>query len=590
MGARGTVAGFGALVLLLGWGAAVDAAPRVEMRLVLEKDTLHVGEVLTFRVELRNLSSETVTVVRPVDGSFEGMREPLWGLEFLDAGTGELVPRALGHAPEGRCGLVNSLEADDRITLAPGASVTLAGKALEWVPPQKVRPSALPGPFGVRLRYRVTEIEGVTPLDLRSPTVSLAIRGGDAALWRCREDQLARRLDHDYVSAGPVRLYARDGGEGYVVFYAISSVRVVGGKETTSRRVLVQALDARGAALGTPTVVMTDDDPGYLAVAQTPEGWIFAHTPGAVGGRAVEVLRVTERDGRFLPSPRRPLSAPPGNPYVVGLVWSPGADRAALAFEGPEPRGAPLMVQLLDRAGRPSGKPRIIARKEDFAGFVSMVATADGFLVAWTAGAEKGRMQVLDAGGTPVGETVAFAFGGQMIAALDARADHVEIVYSDASYSGSDLTDTMGLYRLRLALDGRPMAEPEPLSPRDRQEARFGHGAWLADGRFARVYGERGPAFFGIGSREKTTRLTDTAPPGGTIAVWAAGDRFLVAWPDHRDDTSPACTALGECSFEAYVAAFDARGRALLPPTRLTHQATARPVAPYRDWERFCGD
>ena len=316
-------------------GAAAVEASDVELRLALEKPALAEGDKLEFTVEVVNHSDQKITIIRPVDRSFDAMREPLWDVEFLDE-EGQVVPSALGYGPEGRCGMVNDLTPKDRYPVPAGGTVILSAEDLVWVP---------------------------------------------------------------------------------------------------------------------------------------------------------------------------------------------------LAFEGPGISGAPLMVQMLDLEGSPQGKPEIIAKGDEYVGFSQLLATPSGFLALWTAGSGQGRMRMLGMDGTPAENTLAYEFAGQFVAAGVALEEEIQIVYSDASMSGQDRTDTMGLYLLRLTADGKPLAEPLPLSPRDREMARFGDAAWLPDGRFARVFDERGPLQFGIGDGP-TTLLSDHDSGGGSAAIWAFDDRYVVAWAD----------------------------------------------------------
>ncbi len=565
-------------------GASAVESSDLELRLVLEQGTLAVEDELEFSVELVNHSKQKIRFIRPVDGSFDGMREPLWELEFLGE-DGQPVPSALGYGPEGRCGMVNDLAKKDIYTVPAGESLALSGEQLEWVPPMPVRPSARPGSYGVRLRYRVSSIDEGTQLELVSEPVTLTIEGGDPALWACRTRQLEQRADNRYTQAGPVRVYPRPGG-GYLLLYGRSTHQTTAGRSVTSSELFGTLLDEAGQRLGEPTLIRASDDAGYLAVLQVPGGLIIAETPGAVGGRAVDVTFVGETDGQFKVGGTTRISEPPGNPYIIQLARN--GERVALAFEGPGISGAALMVQLLDLEGTPLGKPWTIAKGDEYVGFSQLISTPSGFQALWTAGSGQGRMRRLGADGAPVGDTQAYTFGGQFVAAGVALDEEIQIVYSDASMSGQDRSDTMGLYLLRLSAAGTPLAEPVPLSPRDREVARFGDAAWLPDGRYARVFDERGPLHFGLGSGP-TTRLTDAGSGGGSAAIWAHEDRFVVAWSDHRDDTSTACTALGECSMEAYFAVFDEDGKALLPATRVTHEATPQVVAPYHDWEQYCG-
>jgi len=561
--------------------------PGVTLHLEVSPAIAELGDELELTVRVVNHGDKRVTLIRPVDGSWEQMREPYYGLEFVDE-DGTVITTALGYGPEGRCGLVNDLTKEDRVKVGPRDERVLSGEDLVWVPPLPVRGSARPGRYKVRLTYRALELDGVTPLELVSDAVPLRIAGGDRGLWQCRRDQLAVRMDHEYVQTGPAGLlpwHGEGGGDDLLVLRR-NHHRMVDGLSQMSAEILLQWVDGGAQPVGEPVLVWAGEEMGYLDLEATPGGIVMVQTPGAVGGRAVDVRFVAVNDEGIRPGKTTRISHPPGNPYIVGLARR--GDHLLLAYEGGDAEGSAFLAQALDLEGHPVGSPLQLASGDEFSGFSQLLATPDGFAAVWTAGSGQGRAIYLDHRGMPTDPVIEFAFAGQFIAAAAVLGEQLAIVYSDASYDGQDLTDTMGLYRVVLDATGKPVDGPVALSPQDREMARFGVGAWVADGSFARVYHEDDVLHFGLGDAPETTRLSETS--AGSAVLYNHDGRWVVLWADHRDDQSVACRDLGDCAVEAYLAILDADGAVVLPATRLSHDATPRPVAPYDDWERFCGE
>jgi hypothetical protein len=76
------------------------------------------GAPLELRASFANHGQEALTLVRPLDGSFERMRYPSYDLYARDEASGAVFRYAFVG---GRCGMVNPITVDDYATVAPGA-------------------------------------------------------------------------------------------------------------------------------------------------------------------------------------------------------------------------------------------------------------------------------------------------------------------------------------------------------------------------------------------------------------------------------------------------------------------------------------
>src|SRR5438128_8628653 len=72
--------------------------PAAELKLVVSTTNLHRCDWLTIRLIVHNNSKDAITVVRPLDGSWDGLREPHFRPVFIDE-HGSVIPMALGKQP-----------------------------------------------------------------------------------------------------------------------------------------------------------------------------------------------------------------------------------------------------------------------------------------------------------------------------------------------------------------------------------------------------------------------------------------------------------------------------------------------------------
>ncbi len=83
--------------------------PNVASNVVLQlraNARVGVGDELALEMHVRNDSGESVTLVRPIYGSWELARSPRYELEWTDQ-SGAEIPDPLGFAPALRCGTLD---------------------------------------------------------------------------------------------------------------------------------------------------------------------------------------------------------------------------------------------------------------------------------------------------------------------------------------------------------------------------------------------------------------------------------------------------------------------------------------------------
>lgn len=116
---------------------------------LLGATTRRRGEALGLRAEVHNATSSGATVIRSNDGSFEHMREPFLDL-YVQNTADQRVYRYTSVG--GRCGMVNTLQRDDLVSVAAGARS--AGPFSQWVSPLGEAKIPVAGRFRVWLVYR----------------------------------------------------------------------------------------------------------------------------------------------------------------------------------------------------------------------------------------------------------------------------------------------------------------------------------------------------------------------------------------------------------------------------------------------------
>ena len=559
----------------------------LSLRLDLEADALDVGDVLRFSLAFHNDSAESATVVPPLDGSWDGMRQPLYSLEYLDD-DGRPMPYALGFYEPGRCGMTNDLQPSDILSVAAHGDQALEDP-LRWAAAFTVQAWARPGTWKVRVRYRADDIPGVTSVYLVSNVVPLTLRGGDERLWACRNAQVERARDHIYANVTPARL--APWGDGYVVV-AHRAETTVGypGSTITTSTVFLRRLGADLAPQDDP-IEIAGNDSGWLGLVEVlplPDRLLVAHTvPVDETSRRVVLVSVTERDGTFEVGPPASLSDGIGRPYYLTLALHD--DRVGLVWMGKHQDADQLLFRLLDTAGAPIDDPVPLPSSRGAAsGRVPLVPTSDGWLLAWHQGGPEVRWQRLAADGTPLGDTVQATLSTGGLVALAEHGDGVEVVFDDNGVDGRIEGDTMGLHVAAIAPDGT-VRDDRALSPLDRENARFGAALWHGE-RLARVFLEEHTLVYADGPDASAPRTILSETSGGIFGLWPASDagKTLAAWSDFRDDELPRCLPV-DCATDVYVAAIDPGGAIVVGPRRVTEGAAPEPLVLHReDWQEFC--
>ena len=212
----------------------------------------------------------------------------------------------------------------------------------------------------------------------------------------------------------------------------------------------------------------------------------------------------------------------------------------------------------------------------------------DGLWATWSRGRDT-VIRSLGAGGRPAAPPIVIAGPLGTFAALRVDATGFTIAYEKDFTHGQIPGDKMGLMLQRFDAAGVRVGRPVALTPGEQDDPQRGGVAWGPTAA-ARAHAGRhdhdslAPAdlLFGpIGA--PATRVSTTLL--GEPVIIAAGERFVVAWSDSRDDAAKVCTRVGECVGEVYAATYAADGRPLLAPTRLTRAAVSGQVA--AEWRRL---
>ncbi|MDI1451092.1 hypothetical protein [Polyangium sp. 6x1] len=569
--------------------AAQEVQRGVSLVLTVDDTDLAVGDELRFHLAFRNASGDAAVVVPPLDGSWDGMRQPAYELVFADA-KGQPLPHALGFATGARCGLTNPIGPKDRRALGAHGKVEIED-AHAWAPAFRVLDHARPGVVSLRVRYRADGLPGATPLALVSNPVELTIRGGNEALWACRNAQAERARQHVYAENTPSRLVARD--DGYVLVYRRSETHVRPEKTSTIGAVFAQQLGPRGEPVGAPVEIARSDEDwlGLVETLDVPGGLLVAFTTArGEQDRDVRLVYVDTSHGAPKPGSIKTISTEPGRPFFLALARA-GA-RAGIVWQSRVGGDEVLRFRPLGLNGEPTGGAVSISSSAGLAGGEMFVEPASGdYLLAWHQGGSELRLQRLSAEGTPLGSagTVKLADTGTLVA-LGTLGDRVGIVVADNGVNHAIPRDTMGLHAIELSGADFRLLSDTPASPWDEQTARFGAAAWV-DSRLARVWSENRRLVFASEPGAQAPQVLLSQAAGGTHGLWATADksRILATWTDSRDDDQRQCAPSGNCVSEVYVAVLDPTGKVLVPPARATKTAVPRPVALHQaNWADFC--
>ncbi|MDI1475423.1 hypothetical protein [Polyangium sp. y55x31] len=569
--------------------AAQEVQRGVSLVLTVDDADLAVGDELHFKLAFRNASGDAAVVVPPLDGSWDGMRQPAYELVFADA-KGQPLPHALGFTPNARCGLTTPIEPKDRRVLGARSKLEIED-AHAWAPSFRVLDHARPGVVSLRVRYRADGLSGATPLALVSNPVELTIRGGNEALWACRNAQAERARQHVYAENTPSRLVARE--DGYVLVYRRTETHVRPGETSSIGAVFAQQLGPRGEPVGAPVEIARSDKDwlGLVETLDVPGGLLVAFTTArGEEDRDVRLVYVDTSQGAPRPGSIKTISKEPGRPFFLALARA-GA-RAGIVWQGRVGGDEVLRFRPLGLNGEPTGSAVSIASSAGLAGGNLLFEPVGGdYLLAWHQGGPELRLQRLAADGASLGSagTVKLADTGTLVA-LGTRGDRVGIVYADSSLNHAIARDTMGLHAVELSAADFRLLSDTPASPWDQQTARFGAAAW-SDSRLTRVWSEDRRLLFASEPGAQAPQVLLSQAAGGTHGLWATADksRILATWTDSRDDDQRQCAPSANCVSEVYVAVLDPTGKVLVPPARATRTAVSRPVALHQaNWAEFC--
>lgn len=562
--------------------------------LTVKKVALGLGDELRFQLAFKNGSGKAAVVAPPLDGSWQGARQPIYELVFTDS-RGQPLPNALGFDDNTReCGLVNPVAPGDLLTVRAQASLDIdEARVHTWASPLSVLKHAHPGAASVRVRYRADRLPGATPLDLISNAVELTIGGGNEALWACRNAQVDRARWHDYAENRPSRLVARD--KDYLLVYQRTTTRVRPKETRSTGAIFAQRLGSKGEPLGDPIELARSeaDSLGWAQTLEMPGGLLVAFTTSrGEEDRDIHVVHVDTSQPAPRAEPMRTISKEPGRPFYLALARAPSADRAAIVWRGREGKNDVLRFMPLDAQGKPAGSAVSIASSAGLhEAELLLEPSGSDLLLAWHQRGSEVRLQRLSPDGAPRASaaSVQFAANSATMMTLDPRADRIGVAYADNSVDHRLPGDTMGLHTTELSAIDFSVLSDAPASPWDRDTPRFGAAAFMS-GRLARMWTENRSLFFASAPGAAAPRITLSTTADGTHGIWPTTDkgRLLAAWKDTRDDDQRLCVT-SSCVSEAYVAVLDPTGKILVPPSRATRSAIPKPIPIHQaNWDALC--
>ncbi|MGZ3422471.1 MAG: hypothetical protein ACXVEF_04985 [Polyangiales bacterium] len=146
-----------------------SAAPRgsasgtpIELRIELPK-TKKAGEVLSPKLVVLNTSKATLSILKPMDGSYDHARFPYWDVYARDEKTQQVYRWTYGAM---RCGNTNAPHEADHVVIDPGKSVT--PKLSEWGSAVEKAILSTPGTYTVWVEYAFCGY-GISALSLGKP-------------------------------------------------------------------------------------------------------------------------------------------------------------------------------------------------------------------------------------------------------------------------------------------------------------------------------------------------------------------------------------------------------------------------------------
>ncbi len=565
-------------------GAKQDAAPveesllpavaGVELRIAVRPDVWSLATTPRVEIEVVNHSGRDIVMMPPQDGSWWGMRDPDYHLEFLDE-RGAIVPAAVGQ--QAGCGRLEGYRAERLVTIAPGGRVSLHGAPEAHPYPFSPNVSAHPGRHRVRLRYRA-DVPGGTPMELVSNTVDVTIAGGDLALWSCYNGPKRVPPPYDWMSHAPHQ--ALPFADGFVVLDRRERVHGAQGRWRRWGAWWLYRVDGDGELRGDPLPLRGAVGHGDVQLSAIDDAvWLVA---GA--GQVLEAMQVGSQGGTLT------LGAP--------VVWArdvldphrfavtPGG---ALYFgrEGPGdlPRTREVVLQRL-AGGAPVGAPTRVGTAREARELALTGDPRGGSWAAWSVHADPSVVMVRRVGpdGAPVGPELSvpgelLALRGQAVGftlASSGEPDGPCIVartHDDLGRSGPAVAlvpgDDCGL-------------GTDPTWRPDNADIAWGPGPTAAVFVGQALTGDPFVRFARAGGPVRTLSTTATR----ATALAARGDEWLAVWSDERSARATGCVAEDGCVAELWLAIEGPHGQRV-PPKRLTRDA--RPGRPEFD-RSFIGE
>lgn len=561
-------------------------SPPVARELVLNvraQPKLEVGEELGLELELRNESSEPLTVVRPVCAGYSLPSHVSYELEWTDQ-DGEPILDPLGFATHSSCTPRKQIERADLVTIEAGASAKIPRDPRG--PEHVVQATARPGHYTLRVRYLARGIEAADEVQLLSEPVEIEITQGDAASWKCRAEQLAAASDYVERSVNPVALVQASDGQAWLVVRT-QGTTVVGGESQSVAEIWMQRIGRALNPVGDPELIRRTDERNSFdvsAAAVADEVLVLSATTGrdrGLVGQRVDLAGASQGGHPQVSQPWLIQAGGTGSVRTIGL-----REGFAVLDDRLESGQYDLTLRVMSPSGKALVAPRIVS---DSAYDFALVSTdPHEFAALWIDGPTNtlGVLQRFDAAsGEPLAEPITFEFDSspQFVGAR-IHEDTVELAWTTTG-DGFD-----GIYARPFALDdGHPRGPARELS---RYSSFHNGGAVAWYGEEILVSDVVGTQLLARVGERAQLQLSDTSgfsvsAPSVVVLVTRSG--YLLLWSDMRDDRSNSCTVLDDCETEVHGALIGIDGERIGGPRRLTSLAQLGPFEPRRDlWTEYC--
>lgn len=542
----------------------------ISLLLSVDQPELTVGDELRFRLTYRNDANEMAFVVPPIDGSWDGLEQPEYSLEFVDT-DGKRVLHPLGYEEQMRsCGNTDRFRSE-HVRIVSARSTLEIEKPHAWAPRFRVLKHARPGVVWLRVRVRADELPGIPPIHIVSNPVPLTIRGSDEKSWACSNAEVEQAENYDYIENEPSKLVAHK--DGYLLVYRQNVIHVREEARTSNETIIVQEIGPHGESIGNAIEVAHSESNsrwiGDLDTVEVPDGVIVAFTTAtAENRREVRVVHVDTSHGTPRPGAARIIADEVGRPFhvtlgragnQVGLVWNNYLHKTDL-----------LRFRALSLQGEPIANPIFATVHADVWGIsMRLQAIGSDFLLTWSDWKGRLHFQRIGANSTPIGNMAEIEIVPRVpMVASGVFGDRVRIVYPN----GESIPE---LVVQEFALDDfRPLSKGS-ITPRQRLS--WGVATWVGD-RLMGIWSDEHQSKFAWLPDSEDAPVVWTEPLGGRpiVETTSKGDKLLLTWRESPGEDRHKFVEDRVYVPEVYMAVIDPRGNVLVSPRKVTNTALPR--------------